>query len=345
MSKKHRRFHQGFNTASETRFYPALLFVILLLGGAFLGLSGCSSAPCRCGTSDSKLSDARPDDSSAGALVLMTDFGLGDGAVSAMKGVARETAPNVFVSDLTHEIPPYNIWEAAYRLSQTYKYWPKGTVFVSVIDPGVGSDRKSIAVKTKTGHIFVGPDNGLMTFIPDVAGIESIRQIDESKQRLKGSEESYTFHGRDLYVYAGARLAGSLVAFNDLGPELREVIRLPYQKPEFVAGSKTQKPQLKGTIPVLDPNYGNVWTNIPKSLFEASFKDSRTKRFRVKIPKAGFDRVIPLESTFAAVPKGKPLLYFNSLLNLALALNQGDFAKLHRIKSGADWTISVSPEE
>lgn len=272
----------------------------------------------------------------------MTDFGLADGAVSAMKGVARDTAPKVHVSDLTHEIPPYNIWEAAYRLSQTYKYWPAGTVFVSVIDPGVGSERKSVAVKTKSGHIFVGPDNGLMTFLSEEPGIESVVVIDESKQRLEGSEDSYTFHGRDLYVYVGARLAGGLVSFSELGKPATDVIKLPYQKPEF----KTTKSggELVGTIPVLDPNYGNVWSNIPKALFEQHFKNSNgiAKTVRLKIPKIGFDQVVPVTDTFAGVAKGKPLVYFNSLLNVSIALNQDNFAAKYRVKSGPDWRITVS---
>lgn len=273
----------------------------------------------------------------------MTDFGLGDGAVSAMKGVARSTAPEVQVTDLTHEIPPYNIWEAAYRLSQTYRYWPVGTVFVSVIDPGVGSERKSIAVRTKSGHIFVGPDNGLMTFVAEQAGLESVVQIDESKQRLKGSEDSYTFHGRDLYVYVGARLAGGLVALKDLGKTVdiaapTSLVRLPYQKAEFVAGRN----QIRGNIPVLDPNYGNVWTNISKAMFVEHFKGA--KKVRVKITRAGFDQVLPLTETFAGVAKGKPLVYFNSLMNLAIALNQGDFARRYKVASGADSTIVISPE-
>lgn len=273
---------------------------------------------------------------SSGVLVLMTDFGLADGAVSAMKGVARDTAPAVYVSDLTHEIPPYNIWEAAYRLEQTYRYWPKGTVFVSVIDPGVGSERKSIAALSKSGHIFVGPDNGLMTFIDDAGGLETVVTIDESKQRLKGSEESYTFHGRDLYVYVGARLAGGMTSLEALGSKQTGVVKLPYQKTEFVNG------ELRSTIPVLDPNYGNVWSEISKTVFDRHFKGA--KKVRVRIPKARYDQVLPVESTFAAVPKGKALVYFNSLMNLSLALNQGDFARFHKVKSGPEWKILISLE-
>lgn len=284
---------------------------------------------------------------SSGALVLMTDFGLRDGAVSAMKGVAYQTAPKVLVSDLTHEIPSYSIWEASYRLHQTYSYWPRGTVFVSVVDPGVGSERKSVVLKTKSGHYFVGPDNGLFTLVADVAGIESIYQIDESKQRLKGSEESYTFHGRDLYVYVGARLAGGQVQLKDVGPNLPSLVRLDYQKAAFDESTA----ELVGNIPVLDPQFGNIWTNIPKSEFQSKLLVGPAVQYRVRISKRDargkiktvFNQVLPIGETFAAVPKGRPLLYFNSLLNVSLAVNQGDFAKRFGIESGPEWVISISP--
>lgn len=312
-------------------FLPRTYLAVALI----MALSACAS------------SGAKPKDETSGALVLMTDFGLRDGAVSAMKGVAFATAPKVLISDLTHEIPNYSIWEASYRLHQTYSYWPKGTVFVSVIDPGVGSDRKSIVMKTKSGHYFVGPDNGLFTLVADAAEIESVYQIDESKQRLKGSEESYTFHGRDLYVYVGARLAGGLVALSDLGPNLLGITKLEYQKAAFDESTA----EIVGNIPVLDPQFGNVWTNIPKNLFQTKLLVGPAVQYRVRISKRDgkgrlksvYNQVIPIGETFAAVPKGRPLLYFNSLLNVSLALNQGDFAKRYGIESGPDWVISISP--
>src|SRR6266567_5533167 len=103
-------------------------------------------------------------------IVFQTDFGLKDGAVSAMKGVAMSVSPDLKLFDLTHEIPAFNIWEGAYRLEQTVSYWPAGTVFVSVIDPGVGTNRKSVVLKTKTGHYFVTPDNGTLTLIAQSLG-------------------------------------------------------------------------------------------------------------------------------------------------------------------------------
>src|SRR6478736_2404474 len=121
-------------------------------------------------------------------VVFQSDFGLKDGAVSAMKGVAMGVSTELKLFDLTHEIPAYNIWEAAYRLEQTVPYWPAGTVFVSVVDPGVGSARKSVVLKTNSGHFIVTPDNGTLTLIAKSLGIAEIRQIDEAVNRRKDSE-------------------------------------------------------------------------------------------------------------------------------------------------------------
>ena len=133
-------------------------------------------------------------------VVFQSDFGLKDGAVSAMKGVAMGVAPDLKLYDLTHEIPAYNIWEAAYRLEQTVPYWPAGTVFVSVVDPGVGTNRKSVVVKTKTGHFIVTPDNGTLTLIASSLGIAERREINEAVNRRNGSQKSYTFQDRKSVV-------------------------------------------------------------------------------------------------------------------------------------------------
>lgn len=131
-------------------------------------------------------------------LVFQSDFGLVDGAVAAMHGVALDVDKNMSIYDLTHDIPPYNIWESSYRLFQSMEYWPADTVFVSVVDPGVGSVRKSVVAKTINGQYIVTPDNGTLTHIKKFVGIIDIREIEESKHRRKNTQHSYTFHGRDV---------------------------------------------------------------------------------------------------------------------------------------------------
>ncbi|MBX3017086.1 MAG: S-adenosyl-l-methionine hydroxide adenosyltransferase family protein [Bdellovibrionaceae bacterium] len=271
------------------------------------------------------------------ALVLMTDFGLKDGAVSEMRGVAYQVAPDLLISDITHEVPPFDIWQAAYRMKQTAPYWADGTVFVTVVDPGVGSERKSIVAKSKSGKYYVGPDNGHLTLISEMDPFAEVRVIDESKSRLKGSEESYTFHGRDLYVYVGAQLAAGTTKFEDVGQPLgRDIVRLDYQKTAFEGGV------LKGQVPILDVNYGNVWTNISKKEFLTRFPNPQKLKVRIlNKKKVVYQGTLPYVTTFAAVPKGQPLLYINSLLDLSVALNQGSFAAQHKIGSGLGWTIEV----
>ena len=185
-------------------------------------------------------------------LVFQTDFGLVDGAVSAMYGVAYCVDPNLRIHDLTHDIRPYNIWEASYRLIQTINYWPEGTVFVSVVDPGVGSDRKSVVVKTGSGRYIVTPDNGTLTHVIRMDGIAQVRIIDENINRLPNSGESYTFHGRDVYAYTGARLASGIIDFEGVGPEIpvESLTKLPVVEPYL------DEQGVHGTIDVLDVRFG-----------------------------------------------------------------------------------------
>lgn len=274
-------------------------------------------------------------------LVFQTDFGLKDGAVSAMKGVAMGVSTNLNIFDLTHEIPAYNIWEAGYRLYQTAQYWPAGSVFVSVVDPGVGSKRKSVVLKTKSGHYFVGPDNGQLTLVAESLGIAEVREIDETMNRLKNSNESYTFHGRDVYAYTGARLAAGAISFEEVGPLLpAEVAKIEYQKPVFENGI------IKGNIPILDIEYGNIWTNIDKLTF-AKLGLNYGEKLHVIIFNKGqkvYEGTMPYATTFSAVPEGKPLCYVNSLLNVSFALNQQNFSQQNKVFSGAEWTVQINKQ-
>lgn len=273
-----------------------------------------------------------------GALVIQTDFGTKDGAVAAMKGVAFGVDPTLPIFDLSHENTPYDIWQGAYRLKQTAPYWPAGTVFISVIDPGVGTDRRSVVLRTRSGHYFVGPDNGTWTHVAEDLGVDAVRRIDESRHRLQGSDKSYTFHGRDIYAFAGARLASGRISYEEIGPELpAEVVRLPFARAERRGDA------LVGTIPQLDVQYGNLWTNVPEALFYG-LKPTLGERFRVTILRAGsvvYRGEMPYARTFGEVPKGSPLLYLNSLLNLSVALNQASFASEHGVGAGGEWEVRI----
>ena len=279
-----------------------------------------------------------------GIVVFQSDFGLSDQAVSAMHGVALGVDKNLKVEDLTHDIPAYNIWEGAYRLDAVADFWPANTVFVSVVDPGVGSERKSVVLKTKTNHYFVTPDNGTLTLVAKRLGIAEVREIDEKINRLKGSEASHTFHGRDVYAYTGARLAARAINFEQVGIRLApEVLSIPFEAARIDAN------RLIGGIPILDPAYGNVWTNIPMSLLLSLTKAKEyaslyAQRFLVTVTRGDkfvLSETISFERSFAGVKEGQPLLYVNSLENLALALNQANFAATFDIQAGGEWRIEI----
>lgn len=271
-------------------------------------------------------------------VVFQSDFGLLDGAVASMKGVAVGVAPDIHLYDLTHHIEPFNIWQGALRLVQTAEYWPAGTVFVSVVDPGVGTDRKSVVMRTKSGHYFVTPDNGTLTFVAPRLGIDAVREIDEAVNRRKDSEKSFTFHGRDVYAYTAARLAAGVITFDQVGRELpAEVVTIPHEAARYQDGI------VYGNIQTDDGNYGNLWTNVDRATF-GRLGVARGDTVRITVMKSGREVLsleVPFVATFGAVEVGKPLLYLNSLDSVSLAINQRNFAKVHGIGSGPEWSIQI----
>lgn len=272
-------------------------------------------------------------------LILQSDFGTSDGAVSAMYGVAYGVDQELKISDLTHEIPQYDIWEASYRLIQTLSYWPEGSVFVSVVDPGVGSTRRSIVVETKAGQYIVSPDNGTLTHIKRMIGLKQARVIDERVNRLPNSGESYTFHGRDIYAYTGARLAAGVITFEEVGPQVdvESVIELPIVEAIY-DGEK-----VRGTIDVLDVRFGSLWTNISRDLFKKLGVD-HGGRVEISIENGTrtlYKNILAYAKSFADVYVGEPLVYVNSLDCMAVAINQGSFARAYNIGTGTSWRITI----
>ena len=272
-------------------------------------------------------------------LVFQSDFGLVDGAVAAMYGVALGVDENLRLFDLTHEIIPYDIWEASYRLFQTVQYWPQGTVFVSVVDPGVGSDRKSVVVKTKLGHYVVTPDNGTLTHLKLYVGIESVRRIDEARHMRGDSGGSYTFHGRDLYANTGAKLAAGKINFEEVGELLDEAAIS-----ELTVGNvQVDEHSIMGCIDTLDVRFGSLWTNITREDFlklgveygsqvEVAIRNGHTLVYNNRVTYG---------KSFADVYVGEQILYVNSLFRMALAINQGNFARAYSVGTGLQWSIQL----
>ena len=276
-------------------------------------------------------------------LVFQSDFGLVDGAVAAMYGVANSIDDTLKIQDITHDIPPYNIWDASYRLFQTIEYWPEGTVFVSVVDPGVGSNRKSVVAKTRNGKFIVTPDNGTLTHIKKFTGIEEVREIDETLHRRENTEHSYTFHGRDVYALTGAKLASGTISFDDVGPlvDTASVVELETGK------ITVEETSVQGTIDILDIRFGSLWTNIPRDTF-LGVGFTLGERIEVIIRNGSvlaYDNRIFYGKSFADVRVSEQIIYVNSVYNMAVAINQGNFAKAYNIGTGRQWEIEFRKAE
>ena len=272
-------------------------------------------------------------------LVLQSDFGLVDGAVSAMVGVALEESPTLKIHHLTHDITPYNIFEGSYRLFQTVNYWPEGTTFVSVVDPGVGSKRKSVVAISVHYQYLVTPNNGTLSFIKKHVGILAIREISEVENRRKNTEHSYTFHGRDVYAYTGAKLASGHITFEEVGPELSidEIVEIP------VVETTIGNDFVSGAIDILDVRFGSLWTSITREEFY-TLSPEFGNRFEVTIYNNDmlvYQNQVTYGKSFADVRIGQPILYINSLYRVGLAINQGSFAKAYNVGVGAQWSIEI----
>lgn len=275
-------------------------------------------------------------------LIIQTDFGRTDGAVNSMYGVAYSVNENLRIFNLMHEIKPFDIWDASYRLTQVINYWPKETVFVSVVDPGVGTDRKSVVALTNDDRYIVTPNNGTLSHVHKKYGIKELREIDESVNRLQNSYESYTFHGRDVYVYVAARLACGDIKYEQVGPklDLNEIVLFDTKDAYEKDGT------LYGIIDVLDKRFGTPWTNITYDLMKKIGVDHKhLADLHVVIKHNGeivYDKTIPMLKSFGATDKGNELAFINSMMNLSFAVNQGSFAEANNIGSGTEWTVEVS---
>ena len=270
-------------------------------------------------------------------LVFQSDFGLLDGAISAMRGISYSVNPNLSISDLTHAIPAFNVWEASYRLFQTIQYWPDGTVFVSVVDPGVGSVRRSVVAKLKDEKYVVTPDNGTLTHLFITDQILEIREINESINRLKGSEDSHTFHGRDVYAYTGARLASSIIDFLGVGElvDMESIIRLDIKEPIVSENS------IIGTIDILDIRFGSLWTNISCELFKENnfvFGDKLYVKITYK-DRVLYNNIVTYGKSFSNVNIGETIIFNNSINYIGVAINQGNFSRAYNIDTGINWLI------
>ena len=274
-------------------------------------------------------------------LVFQTDFTYMEGAVAAMYGVVKSVDPSLEIIDATHEIPQYDIYSASYRLTQYMSFWPKGTIFVSVCDPGVGTKRKACVAKTKDGYYVVTPDNGSLTHLYNLVGIEEVREINEEINRLKrdDNKEVSIFHGRDLFGYCAARLASGIITYEEVGPkyDVKEIKLLD------LGEAKIEDEKVKGVVEIVDPNFGNAWTNIPLELFKQKFNYGDDVNVTVKRnEEILFNDKVKFVKAFGDVEKGRALLYNNEKGKIAIALSQESFIDKYKVWYGIEYKVTFT---
>jgi S-adenosylmethionine hydrolase len=269
-------------------------------------------------------------------ITMMTDWTYAEGAVGACKGVIKSIDYSLEIIDITHEIPAYDIYAASFRLKQVLPFWPKDTVFMVVVDPGVGTSRRPVVAKTLSGHFIVTPDNGTLTHINALIGFEEVRIID-TKHRLWSAHQTNVFHGRDIFAYVSAKLSSGQLSFEDVGEVLVDsIITFELKEPSHNLDT------LHGMIEIVDPNFGNAWTNIPIQWL-ISLQKSEQTRFDIMITSK--ETTIHLQAnyapTFGHVSKGECVLYHNELDHVAIAINQESFIKTYNVSYGPEWIVEI----
>jgi len=263
-------------------------------------------------------------------IVFMTDFGVVDDSVAICRGVMYSIMPDVRIVDLTHQVTPFSIFDGARFLYGAAPYFPAGTVFVVVVDPGVGSTRKAIVARSKRGQYFVLPDNGVITLVEQRDGIDAVREI-KNTDWMVGTKLSSTFHGRDIFSPVGAHLARG-DDWNTVGPEMavKNLVRLD------VNIAKVDERGLSAAVIATDGPFGNLVTNVDAEDF---LKLGYQRGQEVPVKVGDQDLRIKFVRTFSDVPLNQPLLYIDSRGHLGLAVNQSSFAATYGIKPPAPLLI------
>ncbi|WP_440059066.1 SAM hydrolase/SAM-dependent halogenase family protein [Thermogladius sp. 4427co] len=260
-------------------------------------------------------------------IVFLTDYGYRDPYVGVVKGVIKSINPKAEIIDLTHGIERHDIRGGALVLKTSAKYFPKGTIFLAVVDPGVGSERRAIMIKTRN-YILIGPDNGLLSLLALEDGIEEVYDISESKYRLE--KVSGTFHGRDIFapIAAYASLGLPLEALGTrIDSRSIKVIEIP--KPVYEKGF------VEARIIYVD-GFGNVLTNIHETMLgELGWKIGD----RLEISKKGEKWVCEYTTSFSLVGEGEIACYISSFEYLEIGVNKGDASRVLGLRLDDEITI------
>lgn len=259
-------------------------------------------------------------------IALLTDFGLRDHYVGAMKGAILSIAPQATLVDLVHELPAHDVATGAFALMAAYRAFPRGTVFVAVVDPGVGSDRRGLAMEAG-GWRFVAPDNGLLDLVQ--AEHDDCRLHALTNAALFRAPVSPTFHARDVFGPVAAHLAGGL-PLEEVGPPVSDPVRLPQP-----AVTQVGRDEWQASVVHVD-RFGNLTTNMREQQLERIAGDDRHVVVQIE------GAVLPLARTYADVPPGEPCALVGSSGLLEIAVNQGDAARLLGAARGAPVRIRVT---
>lgn len=273
------------------------------------------------------------------AVVLQTDFGEGSVSVSTMKGVCRIVDPALEVFDSTHSVRQFDVLKASDALFYVVPFWPEGTVFVSVVDPGVGTSRRSCVALLENGSYVVTPDNGTLTYMKDRIGIRQVREIDESTNRYPTTRDVHIFHGRDVYAYTAARLASGVIDYEHVGPEypVEQIVEAPYVRPRMKDG------EVFGMIADSSRHFGLVTTNIPfRWLSECGMEYGDDVSIRIEHKGACIlEEVVPIARSFGFVPEGSDLVYNSETSMVEVATNRRNMVVEKNLGDGFDWTLGV----
>ncbi|HXM40734.1 MAG TPA: SAM-dependent chlorinase/fluorinase [Bryobacteraceae bacterium] len=257
-------------------------------------------------------------------ITLTTDFGLSDHYVGAMKGVILSICPRVRIVDISHGVGAFEIAEAAFTLSQAYRYFPRGAVHVVVVDPGVGTSRRPIVAQA-AGQYFVAPDNGVLSMIY-AREKHKVRAISNARYFLQ--PVSNTFHGRDIFAPVAAHLAGG-VAPARLGKIVADYLRLDFDKP-----ARTGRRTWTGAILKVD-RFGNLVTNFS----EKDFPDLDKRAFEIAV---GPQRIVTFARNYAERGPGEAFLILGSAAYYEISVSQSSAAKLLGCAAGAPLELTLS---
>ena len=256
-------------------------------------------------------------------ITLLTDFGTDDEYVGLMKGAILSIHPAVTIVDISHRIDRHDIVQAAYAIHSSFSYFPKGTVHLIVVDPGVGTDRSLIVLKSK-GHMFIAPDNGVLTLLCGDKGASSLNRI--VNPDYFNASVSSSFHGRDIIAPVGAHLSAGLDA-GELGPEIeiKNTVQL-----DGLRARCTKNNELRGKIVTID-HFGNLITNIHCEQLNLCWPAAPHNKLQVK---TGPNVIEGLTETYANVPADSPVALIGSRGYLEIAVNQGNAAKRLNARKG-----------